>query len=174
MRLPGAAQQLVFRYIPVYTLFMWLTDLTSALNKEKVSYALVGGYAVALHGAVRGTLDIDLIIAHDKSSFENTETVLLSLGLQSRLPITAGEVFAFRKEYIARRNLIAWSFFHPHEPRKTVDIIITHDLKKLKTKTVRVENSHVNILAIGDLIAMKKQSGRPQDLADIAALKKLK
>ena len=153
---------------------MWLLELVAALKRQKVSYALVGGYAVALHGAVRGTLDIDIVIRHEKRAFENTERALESLGLKPRLPVTAAEVFSFRREYIEKRNLIAWSFFHPDESRKVVDVIITHDLNKLDTKSVRVEGTSVTLVGLDDLIAMKTASGRPQDKADIAALKKLR
>ena len=40
---------------------VFLLKVASTLNKSQVPYAIVGGQAVALHGAVRGTIDIDLI-----------------------------------------------------------------------------------------------------------------
>ena len=40
-----------------------LERVCTALNRASVRYAVVGGHAVALHGAVRGTVDI--IIAYD-------------------------------------------------------------------------------------------------------------
>ena len=74
---------------------MWILRLAAALDEAKVPYAVVGGYAVALHGAVRGTMDIDLVIPWTEESFNTTEATLKSLGLQSRLPVTAREVFRF-------------------------------------------------------------------------------
>lgn len=153
---------------------MWLLEVVTAFEKLKVSYALVGGYAVALHGAVRGTLDIDVIIPRDEDSFLRAERALSELGLVSRLPVNAKEVYAFREEYIKNRNLVAWSFYHPHEMRKVVDIVITHNAKDVGIKRVKIENQSVRIIAIGDLIEMKRASGRPQDLADIAALERLR
>ena len=41
---------------------MFLIRLVRALDKHKVDYAIVGGYAVALHGAIRGTVDVDLVL----------------------------------------------------------------------------------------------------------------
>ena len=46
----------------VYTLIMFLTQLCQPLEQHRIRYALLGGYAVALHGAVRGTVDIDFVI----------------------------------------------------------------------------------------------------------------
>ena len=41
---------------------MFLIKVVDKLREKNIPYAIVGGHAVALHGAVRGTLDIDLII----------------------------------------------------------------------------------------------------------------
>ncbi|MFP3938773.1 MAG: nucleotidyltransferase [Thermoanaerobaculia bacterium] len=42
-----------------------LLNLCRALNEEGVRYCLIGGFAVILHGFVRGTKDIDLLIDPD-------------------------------------------------------------------------------------------------------------
>lgn len=39
-------------------------------------YAVVGGHAVALHGAVRGTVDVDIALTWTKKSLEEAERVL--------------------------------------------------------------------------------------------------
>ncbi len=39
-----------------------LIELCQALNREKARYLLIGGFAVILHGFVRGTKDVDLLI----------------------------------------------------------------------------------------------------------------
>lgn len=60
---------------------MFLKRVVQALEKHKVHYAIVGGYAVALHGAVRGTIDIDLVISLNEKSFILAEAALLSIRL---------------------------------------------------------------------------------------------
>ncbi len=158
-------------YILVYTMF--LLTLIRALERQKLAYALVGGYAVSLHGAVRGTLDVDIVIPHTKKSFVATEETLASIGLRPRLPLRAEEVFSFREEYIQNRNLTAWGFQNPGDLSQLVDVIITHDLRKMKTLRKKVKNTAVSLISIDDLIQMKRDSGRPQDLADVEALEKL-
>jgi len=37
-------------------------DLCAALNRESARYALIGGFAVILHGFVRSTKDVDLLV----------------------------------------------------------------------------------------------------------------
>lgn len=152
---------------------MFVLELAEALKKSKVAYALVGGYAVALHGAVRGTVDLDIVIALDPKNIENLEQVLKALGLISRLPISHKEVSSFREEYIAKRNLVAWNFYSPKDPTKIVDVVLTHDLNKMKTVKKRIAKKEIIVVSVDDLIAMKKLSARPQDLIDIAALERI-
>ena len=55
-----------------------------------------------------------------------------------------------------------------------VDIIITYDLATMRTAQVELAGGPVDILSIDDLIAMKRDSGRPQDLEDVRALECLR
>ena len=153
---------------------MFLLRVTGALARARVPYALVGGYAVALHGAVRGTMDIDLVIRLEEAHFVRAEKALRSIGLESRLPVTAQEVFRFREEYIRNRNLIAWSFVNSAVPSELVDIVLTHDLAGLNTESIRVQGRQVRVVGIDDLIAIKLESDRPQDREDAGALQALR
>ena len=159
-------------YILVYTM-IFLERVCLCLESNKIPYAVVGGYAVALHGAVRGTVDVDFIISLQEDIFVAVEKAMNSLGLHSRLPVTAKEVFHFRKEYIENRNLIAWSFVNLKNPMEVVDIIITDNLDDCAIVEKKVATSKIKILSKKDLIKMKKRSGRPQDLSDVEALEKL-
>lgn len=152
---------------------MFYLDVIKAFNKAKIPYAIVGGLAVSLHGAVRGTVDIDFITLIDKGNFKNIEKTLLKLGLKPMLPVTAENVFDYRIEYIKNRNLIAWSFCDPKNPSRIVDIIITHDLKKLNSTEIKIGSVKASVLSKKDLINMKTESGRIQDLEDVKALEKL-
>lgn len=153
---------------------MFLHEVAQALEDAGVAFAVAGGYAVALHGAVRGTVDVDIVLRLSKKDFVAAEKALKGVGLIPRLPVSAEQVFDFRREYIENKNLVAWSFADPKDPTRLVDVIITHDLAKLKTKRVRTAAGSVSVLAVDDLIAMKKASGRPQDLEDIRALEGLR
>ena len=157
----------------VYTTDMFFLNLIKTFAQWNVAYAVVGGYAVSLHGAVRATLDIDVVTELSLAGLQNMEAALHSLGLQSRLPVTAKDICMFRKEYIEQRNLIAWGFNNPQKPAEMVDVIITDDIQEIKISTVDVRGQAVAIAEIHSLIAMKKKSGRPQDIEDISALMRL-
>ena len=144
------------------------------LNKSRVRYVVVGGYAVALHGAIRGTLDIDVALRWTKGDLVKAEDALRKIGLVSRLPITAQDVFEYRDEYIRNRNLIAWNFHNPVDPSELLDVIINFDAKGKRAVYIRLSSTSIPVLNIRDLIDMKKASGRPQDIEDVKALEKLK
>lgn len=152
---------------------MFITRLTNALTQHGVPYAIVGGHAVALHGALRGTVDIDFVIRWQQKHLLAAEHALNSIGLVSRLPITANDAFNFRDEYIQKRNLIGWSFYNPAHQDEQVDLLIHFDLGRKKVLTAHTTEGDIHYLNKKDLIAMKRASGRPQDLADIDALENL-
>lgn len=152
---------------------MFIKRVVQSLNKHKVRYALVGGYAVALHGVIRGTIDIDVVIAWQKGQFTAAEQAMTAIGLQSRLPVSAEEVFDFRDEYIQNRNLVAWSFVHPNNPLEVVDILITEDVRNIQTTEKKVDRLTIKVASINELIRMKTLSARPQDTEDVKALEKL-
>lgn len=149
---------------------MLLLMVVDTLNKHRVNYALIGGYAVALHGVVRGTVDVDIVLTLEEKNFILAERALKSIHFESRLPINAKEVFMFRKEYIEKRNLKAWSFYHKYKPMDAVDILITKDLKKIKTQKILIAGKNIKIATIQALIEMKTEAGRPQDIEDIRSL----
>jgi hypothetical protein len=123
---------------------------------------------------IRGTVDIDVLVNLQATQLEKAEKALLSLGLQSRIPVTAKEVAAFRKEYIEKRNLITWSFVNPKNPTEIVDILLTHDLSDVETVSKSLQSRTISICDIDDLIQLKREAGRDQDLEDVKALMAVK
>lgn len=151
----------------------FLQRVCNALREAGVRYAIVGGHAVALHGAVRGTVDVDIAIGWSRKALRAAERALNELGLTSRLPVTADEVYEFRDEYLKNRNLVAWNFYNPEDLSQQVDIVLAYDLKGKRTRRIRTSAGDLNVLSRADLIAMKRGSGREQDLADARALERM-
>ncbi|MFZ4404738.1 MAG: hypothetical protein ACOYOK_11605 [Pseudobdellovibrionaceae bacterium] len=146
---------------------MFLYDITDALQKEKIPFCIVGGYAMALHGMVRATMDVDLVLSLKLEIFEKAESCFKSLGLTSRIPVRAQDIIKMRKEYIQNRNLVAWSFVDFKNPSRQLDILITKDIKDLKWQTIPLAGRKIPVVGLESLLKMKLESGRPQDLLDI-------
>ena len=152
---------------------MWIEQLIDALERHRVKYAIVGGYALALHGVVRGTVNVDLVLKISRANYRNAEKALAEIGLTSLLPVGADEVIDFRDEYISNKNMVAWNFRNPKDPTQDVDIIITQDLSAIKIDKFKVGQRILPVVSVRDLIKMKRKSGRPQDIQDIEALERL-
>jgi hypothetical protein len=152
---------------------MLILRVVEAFAEHGVAYAIAGGYAVALHGAIRGTVDIDVVIALTERQFILAEKALGSIGLKSRIPVNAQELFRFRNEYIKNRNLLAWSFENPDRPIEIVDVLLHVDLRKIQTTRRKFRKNVLKIVSLKDLIKMKTKTGRAQDEADVSALRQI-
>lgn len=152
---------------------MLILKLCSEFHKNKIKYAIAGGYAVSLHGAIRGTVDIDIILNLEEENFLNAITVLNELGFVPRLPLEAISVLNKREFLIKEKNLIAYSFYNPSNPVEVIDILIHKDLKDLEFIEIVKANTTLNLISKKNLIQMKKESARPQDLEDVKALESL-
>ncbi len=150
---------------------MVIYEVVQVLNKYKLKYAIVGGYALALHGLVRATIDVDLVLSLKLADFELAESALAEIGLQSRLPIRAQDVIKMRREYIENRNLLAWSFVDFKKPHRQVDILITHDVRKMDTQVMSFGGKKITVISLKELLKMKVKAGRPQDLVDAENIK---
>ena len=58
-------------------------ELLELLNSHKVEYLVVGGYALAFHGAPRFTGDIDLFVKPEDANAKRILSVLDELGFGS-------------------------------------------------------------------------------------------
>ena len=153
---------------------MLISRLNEALTKHGVKFCIVGGVAVSLHGAVRGTLDVDIVIPMSLQQYQSAEIALTSIGLSGRLPVDAESVFNSREDWITNRNLIAWSFMNPDNPIELVDVLITEDFDRMEKVEKDVAGDKMHVISIDALIEMKIASGRKQDLADVEALERLR
>lgn len=153
---------------------MFFKDVCQTLRSFDVEFAIAGGYACVLHGVVRGTIDIDIVLSVSEKNYLNAEAALKSIGLQPRLPVVADEVYRFRREYIDKRNMIAWSFVDFKDPGRVVDLLIASDLKKIRVVTKKVFGTEIPLVSLHDLIKMKRAAGRPQDIEDIKHLEAIR
>lgn len=140
-------------------------ELLRLLSESGVEYVLVGGYAVALHGYVRTTNDIDIFISGDTDNAERLVKALTDFGFGGS-DLTA-DLFT-RKDSLVRMGV---------EPIK-VEILnfisgLDFETAYLNRKVVPVEDIEVNLISLDDLYTNKMASGRLKDLADIEELKQI-
>ncbi|MBI2335656.1 MAG: hypothetical protein HYU97_02700 [Deltaproteobacteria bacterium] len=159
---------------------MKFVDLLKELNREKIRYLLVGGIAVNLYGVIRSTKDIDLVVYLENKNLLKFCHLMTRLGYKPKVPVKA-EDFADaknRQDWIENKNMIVFSFYHEQDLMNVVDVFVKHPLpfeSIYKRKELIPLDRRVNIpvISIPDLIKLKTEASRQQDLADIRALKEI-
>lgn len=138
-------------------------DLLSALNAHRVRYLIVGGYAVGFHAQPRATRDLDILISADAANGGALYAALAQFGA----PL----------EGLSAQDLVEpGSFFRMGTPPVMVDILsrisgVDFEEAWQRRVDVTIDGSlSAPFISREDLLAAKLAAGRPQDLADVAAL----
>jgi hypothetical protein len=159
---------------------MYYAEVFEALNREKVRYLVVGGIAVVLHRVMRLTADLDLMIDLQKSNLEKFIKIMAALGYGPKLPVKAAELAdpAKRILWINEKNMKAFTFVHSKQEFKVIDVFVDEPIPFAaaykRKQTVKAGELPIDVISMDDLIALKKISARPQDLADIEMLEELR
>ncbi len=145
-------------------IFEEFQNLIERLNTEKVDYAVCGGWAMAIHGVPRATVDIDLLVPTE--SLANIWEIAESFdyGIEgSPLSFNDGTVEIRR---ISKIDSESKTLF-------TLDfLLVTDGLKPVweTRENIDWEDDKVWTVSREGLIFMKKLSGRHKDLGDIESL----
>jgi hypothetical protein len=154
-------------------------DLFSELDRQRVEYLLVGGLAVVLHGVPRLTMDVDLLIALRSANVDSFVRAAKALGLTPIIPVQLEQLADAdsRSAWIRDKGLLAFALRSPEPSAPTVDVLIgvPIDFDSAYARRVRMELEGIPIwvAAVEDIIAMKENTGRAQDAADVALLRSI-
>jgi hypothetical protein len=153
-------------------------DVVAALNADDIRYLIVGGLAVASHGYLRTTKDIDLVFALDPRNVVAAFASLAKAGYRPKLPITAADFSdpATRERLIREKNMVVLQFWRDESP--DVDVFVREPFDfDAEWAAARIEKVNPDLIArvvrLEVLLDLKREASRPQDLADIDALTKL-
>lgn len=159
---------------------MFYERILKELNRQRIKYLVVGGFAVNLHGYDRVTGDLDIILLMTDTNVKKFVDVAKQFKLKPRIPVALKDfaVPEFRNNWITEKNMKAFALFNPKNEAEHVDVIIDHpvDFKAAyKTKTsIKAGDLTISLISITDLIKMKKAAGRERDKVDIKALKMIR
>jgi len=137
-------------------------EFIQLLNKNRVKYLIVGGYAVALHGHPRYTKDLDIWIYIEKNNAEKLINALHEFGFAS-LDIKSSD-------FLVNENVIQLG-----SPPNRIDLLTSVDGVEFnpcyQSKVeVKIEDIIIDFINLEDLKKNKKATGRYQDLADLENL----
>jgi hypothetical protein len=137
-------------------------ELLELFNKHKVEYLIVGGYALAFHGAPRYTRDIDLFV---RPTTENAARILASLD-----EFGFGSLDLSKNDFTTPGMIVQLGV-----PPVRIDIITrVSGVSWEKADAGKVPGFYADIpvffIGRDDFITTKKATGRAKDAADIEAL----
>lgn len=137
-------------------------ELFTLLNKHAVDYIIVGGYAMAFHGAPRFTGDIDIFVSPQLQNADNILNALNEFGF--------GSAGLTKKDFTTPNKVIQLGV-----PPVRVDFVTSlTGITWEEAVATRMPGDYgdVPVFFIGrnEFIANKRAMGRKRDLADIEAL----
>lgn len=144
-------------------LFEELQGLLADLERVGAGYALAGGLALAVHGVVRATEDIDLLVP--EIELEAVEAAARARGFTIATDLRFASGMRIRR--LAR--LV-------EEDTLVLDLMLvdaTNAGAWQSRQRIRFGEIEVAVVSRGGLEAMKIAAGRDQDLADVRRLREL-
>lgn len=138
------------------------SDMLSALSEEGAEFLLVGAYALAAHGVPRATGDMDILVRPTPANAERIWKALIRFGA----PLADLSVDDFT--VLGRVVQIGV------EPCR-IDLLtaitgVTFDEAWGDRVVVEVSGLRIPVLSRAHLVQNKRQTGRPQDRADVTRL----
>ena len=144
----------------------------ATLERHAVDYVTIGAFAVIAHGYVRATADIDLVARQERDNLERLGAAFADLNARLRgvdadllgVDPTDPDVLAEGAGFTLETDAGPIDYLN--------DVPGTGNYDDLRARAVEAEAAGVVVRVAGldDLIRMKRASGRPQDLRDIANL----
>ena len=154
-------------------------EILIQLHDHHVDFVIAGGVAAALHGNPRVTFDLDIVPSLAPDSWSAAVDLLWSLGARPRIPETLERIRDVEhvRRWQREKNMLALNFRTP-DGSTEVDLLVSEGdrIDELRQRAVRIviDGRTFFVASIDDLIVMKQQAGRPQDLLDIAQLQDIK
>ena len=144
----------------------------AALHRHAVDYVAIGGIAANAHGSRRLTLDVDIVPAPEKSNYERLAAALDELGAPDSAVDSSFRDLDPRDGFdLARAEIVKLT-----TAAGDLDLLNAalgappYGELRRRAIDVEVRGTPIRIASLDDLIAMKRASGRPQDLRDIGEL----
>jgi len=141
--------------------------LLAALDDGGGHFVVIGGMAVAAHGFIRATEDLDLVPEPSPVNLAAIGNVLVRLG--ATLPTSGGRRFASRDLATGVNVTLDTSLGGVDIVQRAPALPAYRELDEAAVPT-DVDGLEVRVCSLAHLRAMKRAAGRPIDVADLDSL----
>lgn len=152
-----------------------IQGLLEVLAEEDVEFLLIGGVAVGFHGYVRATKDLDVVPSPEPENLARLASVLRALDAEvegseefedDELPdpldpaaLRLGGNWVLRTR-LGRFDVMQWIGDDGLWERLAPGAI-----------SAKIGDVAIRVVSYDDLVALKREAGRPEDLADLKRLR---
>ncbi len=145
-----------------------LLKIAECFDRSGIDYALCGGLAVVVHGYPRFTKDIDILIRPEELDHAREQLAKIEYDLEAGTfrfnTGTSKENSMYRVSRAVETELM------------TLDLMLVAPVFEkvwADREVIQLGNQSLKVVSKQGLISMKEVAGRPQDLADIDALRRM-
>ena len=141
-------------------------ELLELFTRQEVEFFIVGGYALAFHGHPRMTGDIDILVGTEPENSRKVLAALKEFGFGS---------LGLKESDFSKREEIIQLGYSP----KRIDLLtsvsgVSWEQIKKNAIHCNLDGMLIDVISLDDFIKNKQVVGRPQDVADIAAVNSFK
>jgi hypothetical protein len=145
--------------------------LLARLGEAGVEFVVVGGLAVNAWGVLRGTKDVDVVVAPDPDNLKRVAEVAVAAGghVQTReallgSPPSIADLLASGEQVAIETDLGRLDVVQGLEG------VPSYEALRSRASEAEILGVSVAVCSIGDLREMKRAAGRTRDLADLEDL----
>lgn len=137
-------------------------DFITCLNEQGVDFVLVGGYALAIHGVIRATGDIDFLYRRTKATVRRLCVAMEEFGAPPEL---------IDEDALMTPEIVTQFGQPPHR----IDLLngidgVTFNEVWAGAVAVTIQGQVLRVIGRAELRANKASTGRPKDAEDVRRL----
>ncbi|HSS42113.1 MAG TPA: nucleotidyltransferase [Solirubrobacterales bacterium] len=146
-------------------------ELLRRLSEAEVEFVVVGGLAVNAWGVVRGTKDVDVVIATDPENVRRVAEVAAEAGghVQQGHALL-GSAFSIASALAGGDQVMIETDLGRLDVVQGLDGVPSFEELRPRSSEAEILGVAVAVCGVDDLMAMKRAAGRTRDLADLEDL----
>lgn len=137
-----------------------IPKVIDSLNKHQVEYVIIGGYAIIMHGFLRATEDIDIVLRMNEKNILNFQKAL-------RVHYDDKSIDEINFDELSRYSVIRYGT----PDNYYIDIISrigeAFDYNNIERDCKTIDGIKYSIASVESLLQMKKNTFREKDQLDI-------
>jgi len=146
-------------------------EILRILNKHEVEYIVVGGVAAVIHGVPVATFELDALIRLSEANASRMMAALEELDARYRKHQTT--IRPTEKDVLAGGHLLLMTSAGPLDILGFVGDNNRYEDLAISTKEIEMSVGRFRVLDLEDLIRLKRETGRPKDLAVLELLEEV-